>query len=112
MQVSAGDQIRVTAGFRAGKNVFKNNDIVEVREFTDTELVLNDGRRMHRNGARIDQGVYITSHASQCHTVDQVLDGISFRPRNLLRRLTDIAIGVRLALRARAGLPAEQIRAR
>jgi hypothetical protein len=112
MQVSAGDQIRVTAGFRAGKNVFKNNDIAEVREFTDTELVLNDGRRMHRNGARIDQGVYITSHASQCHTVDQVLDGISFRPRNLLRRLTDIAIGVRLALRARAGLPAEQIRAR
>jgi hypothetical protein len=65
MQVSAGDQIRVTAGFRAGKNVFKNNDIAEVREITDTELVLNDGRRMRRNGARIDQGVCITSHASQ-----------------------------------------------
>jgi hypothetical protein len=55
MQVSAGDQIRVTAGFRAGKNVFKNNDIAEVREITDTELVLNDGRRLRRNGARIDQ---------------------------------------------------------
>src|SRR5260370_26320174 len=69
MQVSVGDQIRVTAGFREGKNVFKNNDIAEVRQVTDTELVLHDGRRMRRNGARIDQGVCITSHASQCRTV-------------------------------------------
>jgi len=73
MQVSVGDQIRVTAGFREGKNVFKNNDIGQVREVTDTELVLQDGRRMRRNGARIDQGVCITSHASQCRTVDLVV---------------------------------------
>jgi hypothetical protein len=71
--VSVGDQIRVTAGFREGKNVFKNNDIALVREVTDTELVLHDGRRMRRDGARIDQGVCITSHASQCRTVDQVV---------------------------------------
>jgi hypothetical protein len=44
MQVSVGDQIRVTAGFREGKNVFKNNDIAQVREVPDTELVLHDGR--------------------------------------------------------------------
>ena len=78
-QVSVGDQIRVTAGFREGKNVFKNNDIAQVREVTDTELVLQDGRRMRRNCARIDQGVCITSHASQCRTVDQVVvlpDGV------------------------------------
>ena len=73
MEVSVGDQIRVTAGFREGKNVFKNNDIAQVREVTDTELVLHDGRRMRRDGARIDQGVCITSHASQCRTVDQVV---------------------------------------
>jgi hypothetical protein len=30
MQVSIGDRIRVTGGFREGKNVFKNNDIAEV----------------------------------------------------------------------------------
>ena len=53
--------------------MFKNNDIAEVREITDSELVLNDGRRMRRNGARIDQGVCITSYASQCRTVDQVV---------------------------------------
>jgi hypothetical protein len=69
MKVSVGDQIRVTAGFREGKNVFKNNDIAVVQEITDTELVLNDGRRMRRDGARIDQGGCITSHASQCRTV-------------------------------------------
>jgi AAA domain len=73
MQVSVGDQIRVTGEFREGKNVFKNNDIVEVREINDTELVLHDGRRMRRNGARIDQGVCVTSHASQCRTIDQVV---------------------------------------
>jgi hypothetical protein len=73
MQVSVGDQIRVTAGFREGKNVFKNNDVAQMREITDTELVLHDGRRMRRDGARIDQGVCITSHASQCRTVDQVV---------------------------------------
>ena len=73
MQVSVGDQVRVTAGFREGKNVFKNNDIAELREITDTELILHDGRRMRRDGARIDQGVCITSYASQCRTVDQVV---------------------------------------
>jgi hypothetical protein len=56
MHVSVGDQIRVTGGFREQKNVFKNNDIAEVRQVTDTELVLPDGRRMRRDGARIDQG--------------------------------------------------------
>ena len=73
MQVSVGDQIRVTAGFREGKNVFKNNDVAQVREITNTGLVLHDGRRMRRNGARIDRGICITSHASQCRTVDQVV---------------------------------------
>src|SRR5215472_17057604 len=73
MQVSVGDQVRVTAGFREGKYVFKNNDIAELREITDTELVLHDGRRMRRDDARIDQGVCITSYASQCRTVDQVV---------------------------------------
>ena len=44
-----------------------------MRGVTDTELVLHDGRRMRRDGGRIDQGVCITSHASQCRTVDQVV---------------------------------------
>jgi conjugative relaxase-like TrwC/TraI family protein len=73
MQVSIGDQIRVTGGFREGNNVFKNNEIAVIRQITATELVLRDGRRMRRNGARIDQGICITSHASQCRTVDQVV---------------------------------------
>jgi conjugative relaxase-like TrwC/TraI family protein len=75
MEVSVGDQIRVTAGFREGNNVFKNNDVAQVREVTDTELVLHDGRRMRRDGARIDQGVCIISHASQCRTVVVLPDG-------------------------------------
>jgi hypothetical protein len=99
MQVSVGDQIRVTGGFRERKNVFKNNDVARGAskvyllplcsgslmlrgpsdgvtrswEITNTELVLHDGWRMRRDSARIDQGVCITSHASQCRTVDQVV---------------------------------------
>jgi len=73
MEISVGDQIRVTAGFREGKHVFKNNDVAQVWDVTDAELVLHDGRRMRRDGARIDQGVCISSHASQCRTVDQVV---------------------------------------
>jgi hypothetical protein len=34
---------------------------------------LSDGRRMRRDGARIDQGVCVTSYASQCRTVDQAV---------------------------------------
>jgi hypothetical protein len=67
MQVSVGDQIRVTAGFREGRNVFKNNDVAQVREVTKTELVLHDGRRMRRDGARIDQGVCISSVIADTH---------------------------------------------
>src|ERR1700675_3799684 len=62
-----------TGGFREGRNAFKNNEVFHVLEVTDTERVLNDGRRMRRDGARIDQGVCTTSHASQCRTVDQVV---------------------------------------
>jgi len=31
IQVSVGDQIRVTGGFREGKNVFMNNEIAHER---------------------------------------------------------------------------------
>jgi hypothetical protein len=40
MQDSIGDQIRVTSGVREGKNVFKNNDVAQVRAIEKTELVL------------------------------------------------------------------------
>jgi hypothetical protein len=53
--------------------VFNNNDIAQVREVTNTELVLHDARRMRRDGVPIDQGICITSHASRCRTVDQVV---------------------------------------
>jgi len=53
-------------------------------------------RRMRRDG-RIDQGVSITSHASQCRTVDQVVvlpDGVDakgwYAYRELERRCTSI----------------------
>jgi hypothetical protein len=73
LPVAVGEQVRITAGFREGRHVFKNNDLVRIQEVNDQELVFDDGRRMRRDGARIDQGVCLTSHASQCRTVDQVV---------------------------------------
>ena len=66
MQVSVGDQIRVTGGFREGKNVFKNNDIAQVRESPVPSLSCMTAGEC----AVIDQGTCITSHASQCRTVE------------------------------------------
>ena len=55
---------------RAG---LRTNDIAELREITDTGSSCTMDGEMRRDGARIDQGVCITSHASQCRTVDQVV---------------------------------------
>jgi hypothetical protein len=56
---------------KALEHILASRDLVV--DVSGTQLVLDDGRRMRRNGARIDQGICITSHASQCRTVDQVV---------------------------------------
>jgi hypothetical protein len=71
--LSVGDQVRVTEGFRERDEVFRNNDIARIAAIDERTITLDDGRVMAKDFVHLDQGVCITSHASQCRTVRQVV---------------------------------------
>src|SRR5215471_3120990 len=71
--LSVGDQVRVTEGFRERGEAFHNNDIARIAAIDDRTISLDDGRVMAKDFVHLDQGVCITSHASQCRTVRQVV---------------------------------------
>jgi hypothetical protein len=73
MVISVGDQIRITEGFRESGVVFRTNDIAKVKAVELGHVELEDGRRLKRDFVHLDQGVCITSYASQCKTVRQVV---------------------------------------
>jgi hypothetical protein len=71
--LSVGDQVRVTEGFRERGVAFRNNDIARIAAIDEKKITLDDGRSMSRDFVHLDQGVCITSHASQCRTVRQIV---------------------------------------
>jgi conjugative relaxase-like TrwC/TraI family protein len=73
MQLSVGDQVRITEGFKERGVIFKNNDIAKVAAIDVDRVTLDDGRSMRRDFLHLDQGVCITSYATQCRTVRQVV---------------------------------------
>lgn len=79
MELRAGQQVRITQGYRDGVDVFKTNDLAKVKEVTQDRIVLEDGRSLPRAGAHLDQGTCITSHAAQCMTVDQCVPLLPMR---------------------------------
>jgi hypothetical protein len=73
MVISVGDQIRITEGFRERGVAFRTNDIAKVKAVELDQIELEDGRRLKRDFVHIDQGVCITSYASECRTVRQMV---------------------------------------
>ena len=73
MELSVGDQVRVTEGFKENGVAFKNNEIARVASIDGEKITLEDGRSLARDAARLDQGVTVTSYATQCRTVDQIV---------------------------------------
>jgi hypothetical protein len=71
--LSIGDQVRVTEGFRERGVTFRNNDIAKVAAIDERSITLDDGRVMAKDFVHLDQGVCITSHASECRTVRQIV---------------------------------------
>jgi conjugative relaxase-like TrwC/TraI family protein len=71
--LSVGDQVRITEGFKERGVAFTNNDIARVAAIDDKRVTLDDGRPMRRDYLHLDQGVCITSHASECRTVRQIV---------------------------------------
>jgi conjugative relaxase-like TrwC/TraI family protein len=73
MDLSVGDQVRVTQNFKQAAARFKNNDIFKVTAIDAEKIVLDDGRTIARGFMHLDQGHCVTSYASQCRTVYQVV---------------------------------------
>jgi conjugative relaxase-like TrwC/TraI family protein len=71
--LSVGDQVRVTEVFRERGEAFHNNDIARIAEIDERTITLDNGRVMAKDFVHLDQGVCITSHASQCRTVRQIV---------------------------------------
>jgi ATP-dependent exoDNAse (exonuclease V) alpha subunit len=71
--LSVGDQVRVTEGFRERGEAFHKNDIGRIAAIDERTITLDDRRVMAKDFVHLDQGVCITSHASQCRTVRQIV---------------------------------------
>jgi hypothetical protein len=81
IQVAAGDRIRFTKNLRHRGRRFLNNEVRAIASVDENKITFNDGAELHRNGAalHIDQGIAVTSHASQGKTVDQVIVSVPVR---------------------------------
>jgi hypothetical protein len=77
--LSVGDQVRVTEGYRERGEAFHNNDIARMAAIDERTITLDDGRVMAKDFVHLDQGVCITSHASQCRTVRQIVALVSIQ---------------------------------
>lgn len=71
---AAGDSVRITKNFRCGAARFTNNELCRVSSIDACGIRLADGPVIKADEAlHLDQGIVVTSHASQGKTVDQVI---------------------------------------
>ena len=74
MPLAAGDVVRFTKNFVAKGGKCRNNDLATVQTVTSDNLTTSDGRVMPTLSLlHVDQGIAVTSHASQGKTVDNVI---------------------------------------
>jgi ATP-dependent exoDNAse (exonuclease V) alpha subunit len=77
LELAAGDTIRVTRNFRDGEQQFRNNELCTIKTVDQDNITLGDGRSIKRSGPlHIDQGIVVTSFASQGKTVDQLIASV------------------------------------
>jgi hypothetical protein len=74
ISLAAGDAMRITKNFRAGGSKLRNNELCTVKAIDGEKITLSDDRVIDSQKAlHLDQGIAVTSHASQGKTVDQVI---------------------------------------
>jgi len=71
--VAIGDQIRVSKNFQCNGQKFRNNELLTVTGIREGAISFEKGEIVSRGAWHIDQGIAVTSHASQGKTVDQVI---------------------------------------
>jgi ATP-dependent exoDNAse (exonuclease V) alpha subunit len=78
--LSVGDLVRFTKNVKYCGQKFLNNELRTVLGIDDGKITFDKGEIV-RNGAalHIDQGIAVTSHASQGKTVDQVIVSVPVR---------------------------------
>jgi hypothetical protein len=78
--LSIGDRIRFTENVGQRGQKFLNNDLRTVVSIDEGKIIFDKGEIV-RNGAalHLDQGIAVTSHASQSKTVDQVIASVPVR---------------------------------
>jgi hypothetical protein len=78
--LSIGDGIRFTKNVKRRGQKFFNNELRTVIGIDEGRIIFDKGE-MLRNGSalHIDQGIAVTSHASQAKTVDQVIVSVPVR---------------------------------
>jgi conjugative relaxase-like TrwC/TraI family protein len=78
--LAIGDRIRFTKNVKHRGQKFLNNELRTVVSISDGQIIFDKGEIV-RNGAalHLDQGIAVTSHASQAKTVDQVIVSVPVR---------------------------------
>jgi ATP-dependent exoDNAse (exonuclease V) alpha subunit len=71
--LSVGDTVRITKNFRGQGTRFRNNELHTVTSVDVSSATLDGAELENRGSLHLDQGIVVTSHASQGKTVDQVI---------------------------------------
>jgi ATP-dependent exoDNAse (exonuclease V) alpha subunit len=78
VSLAVGDSLRITKNFRVGTSRFRNNELCTVTAIDRESITVSGGKVIERSGPlHLDQGIAVTSHASQGKTVDQVIVSVS-----------------------------------
>src|ERR1700730_14983365 len=80
IMLSIADRVRFTKNVKRRGQKFLNNELRTVVGIDDGKIIFDKGELV-RNGValHVDQGIAVTSHASQAKTVDQVIVSVPVR---------------------------------
>ena len=80
IMLSSGDRVRFTKNVKRRGQQFQNNELRTVVGIDEGRIIFDKGEIV-RNGValHVDQGIAVTSHASQAKTVDQVIANVPVR---------------------------------
>jgi ATP-dependent exoDNAse (exonuclease V) alpha subunit len=80
IRLSIGDRIRFTKNVKHRGQKFLNNELRTVVSIDDGKIIFDKGEIVLNGAAlHLDQGIAVTSHASQAKTVDQVIASVPVR---------------------------------
>jgi len=78
--LSIGDRIRFTKNVKHRGQKFLNNELRTVVSIDEGKIIFDKGEIVRTGAAlHLDQGIAVTSHASQAKTVDQVIASVPVR---------------------------------